>query len=358
MTDSSVPPGEVDAIIAARIDEAMTAIAPLGADAVTFVDRARAYTRGGKRIRAAFCIAGYESTGAAASSAAPTAAAALEFFHAAALAHDDIIDRSDTRRGLPSAHRAFEALHDDARWAGDGAHFGTSAALLLGDLLLVCSDELMVEAEQLVPPDAGRAARAEFRRMRLEVSAGQYLDLVEEVAWPTVPTPERAARAITIATAKSARYSVEAPLVLGARLGGADDDDIERIRAFGLPLGLAFQLRDDVLGVFGDEAVTGKPAGDDLREGKRTLLVADTLARLDADAAAAFDQDLGDPDLDDADVERLQGVIRASGGLDATERRIEDWLGTGLAAIDAAGLRPESTTLLRDLAHRTARRDL
>ncbi|GGA55729.1 geranylgeranyl pyrophosphate synthase [Pseudoclavibacter endophyticus] len=295
--------------------------------------------------------------GAADAPALPDAAAALELFHAAALAHDDVIDRSDTRRGAPSTHRAFEAHHGASGWAGDGARFGEAAAILVGDLLLTWSDDLFVAACAAVDPTAAEAARGEISRMRVEVTLGQYLDVAEEHAWPTVPVGERAERAITIAVSKSARYSIEAPLVIGARLAGADDERVDAIRAFGTPLGLAFQLRDDVLGVFGDAEIMGKPAGDDLREGKRTYLIARFSDRSSDAEREWFDARLGRDDLDEATVAELQRRIRGCGALDDVEAEIARLLGEALTALDSAGLDAASRGMLERLARRTAARD-
>lgn len=357
MTDSSVFVTRINDRIAAFVSSQRTTFGALSDELTAVFDHAERFTSGGKRLRAQFGAAGFRAAGATPSPAIVDAAAALELFHAAALVHDDIIDRSDTRRGAPSTHRVFEAHHGRSGWTGDGAHFGTAAAVLLGDLLLMWSDDLFVSACAQVAPAAGVAARAEITRMRVEVTLGQYLDVTEEHAWPIVPVEDRARRAIAIATSKSARYSIEAPLVIGARLGGADDATIGRIRDFGLPLGLAFQLRDDVLGVFGDEAQMGKPAGDDLREGKRTYLVARVEARSDDAQRAWFDARLGRDDLDAHEIAQMQERIRQSGALDDVEAEIARLLDEALTALASAHLDADSLAMLEALARRTAVRD-
>jgi geranylgeranyl diphosphate synthase, type I len=153
-----------------------------------------------------------------------------------------------------------------------------------------------------------------------------------------------------VARYKSAKYTVERPLLLGAALAGAGADVRAAYTGFGLPLGEAFQLRDDVLGVFGDPAQTGKPAGDDLREGKRTYLIASAFAGLDADGRAELDAGLGDQGLDDPRVQRLRTLIRDSGALAATERRIDELMTASLAALDGAPVEAEA----RDVLHRLA----
>ena len=267
----------------------MSSISP---DLRPLIDFSRQFLRGGKRFRAQFCYWGAQSVVSSGSvaenrdgervspglSATVSAASSLEIFHAAALVHDDIIDNSDTRRGTASAHKLFESLHAESGWAGDSVDFGRASAILLGDLMLGWSDELLDEGlAEVADQAAARRARLEFNRMRTEVTAGQYLDILEERAWLTQPEDELLDRAMRVIVYKSAKYSIQAPLVIGAALAGGSDDQLDSLRAFGLPLGIAFQLRDDVLGVFGDALVTGKPSGDDLREGKRTVLIWSTV---------------------------------------------------------------------------------
>ncbi|AMM20717.1 geranylgeranyl pyrophosphate synthase [Frondihabitans sp. PAMC 28766] len=326
---------------------------------------------GGKRFRALFCYWGWQSVAGLEAASDPlasgpspeslagviTAASGLEFFHAAALVHDDIMDNSDTRRGLPAAHRRFEALHTDGAWLGSAESFGTSGGLLFGDLLLSWSDELISEAlDELTDRDAARAARREFNRMRTEVTVGQYLDILEESAWRTVEPDEQLTRAQRVIVFKSAKYSVEAPLTIGAAMAGGTPEQLEALRRFGLPLGIAYQLRDDLLGVFGDPSVTGKPAGDDLREGKRTVLIATARANLPSTAVSLLDELLGDPDLDDDQVAMLQATIRESGAVEAMEESIADQVGRATAAVEAAPLASGAKAQLSQLADTVTRR--
>ncbi|GIT80081.1 geranylgeranyl pyrophosphate synthase [Leifsonia sp. LS1] len=330
----------------------------------------RDFLSGGKRFRALFCFwgwqavrtAGGESDDAPVTTGGPldavvSVASALELFHAAALVHDDLIDNSDTRRGAPSAHRRFERLHDDEHWRGDGESFGHGAATLLGDLLLILSDELFDEGlTQAVSPSARRAARAEFNRMRIDVTAGQYLDIFEEIGWEGRPDADQLARAERVIVYKSAKYSIESPLLIGASLAGATVGQLDALRGFGLPLGIAYQLRDDLLGVFGDAAVTGKPSGDDLREGKRTVLVALTRDAVPSGVRATLDELLGDPDLTEQQISMLQSTIRESGAVDAVEQMIARNVERALAALAAAPIGEQAKAQLRDLAVAVTRR--
>ncbi len=330
--------------------------AALGREAQLFTDAAAATTVGGKRLRGRFCIAGWRAVeeASAPAGAAPesviAAAAALEIFQAAALVHDDLIDNSDTRRGRPAAHRALEAAHRAAGWAGDAEGFGRSGAILLGDLLVAWSDDLFEDA--LSGMSTGRAgdARLEYATMRREVTIGQFLDIAEESAFTTEPDDQHAARALRVASLKSARYSVQQPLAIGGALAGADAAQLTSLAAFGHPLGMAFQLRDDVLGVFGDEKQTGKPSGDDLREGKRTVLVAYAREALDASARHTVDRLLGDPTLDASQISFLQQTILDTGALDRTEALIAEYATQAERSLSEARLGLAAVEQLRDLA--------
>ncbi len=201
------------------------------------------------------------------------------------------MDGSDTRRGQPAMHRRFAAQHRTAAWRGDADSFGTAIAILLGDMCLIWADEMLNTAG--LPPEQLLRGRPVYDEMRTEIMAGQYLDILGQV------TGDRSVEgAMNVIRYKSAKYTVERPLHLGATLAGGSPRLVAAYSAYGLPLGEAFQLRDDVLGVFGDPAQTGKPAGDDLREGKRTVLVAKTLERATPAESAYLEQHLGRPDLD------------------------------------------------------------
>ncbi|WP_066520546.1 polyprenyl synthetase family protein [Curtobacterium ammoniigenes] len=361
-------------LVAARIDRALSdqaiRLSAISPDLEPFSQFARDLLAGGKRFRALFCYWGWQAVAGRSGAADPlasgarqttaeavvTAAAALEIFHAAALVHDDIMDRSDSRRGRPAAHRRFEGEHRLHGWSGDAELYGTNAALLLGDLLLSQSDAVFDEALALLDPARARIVRNEFHTMRLDVTAGQYLDIHEEHAWPTVDEAEQLLRAQRVIVFKSAKYSIEAPLAIGGLIAGADERQLDGLRSFGLPLGVAFQLRDDLLGVFGDPAVTGKPAGDDLREGKRTVLIATARKSLPANARAILDELLGDPTLDDDQIAMLRATLTESGAVAAVERSIERHVTRAKAALDAAPLTPSGRAELAALADTVTRR--
>jgi geranylgeranyl diphosphate synthase, type I len=305
---------------------------------------------GGKRLRPAFCYWGFRGAGAADCDEIVVAAAALELLQASALIHDDVMDGSDLRRGMPAVHRRFAALHRDAGWTGSPDSFGVAAAILLGDLCLSWCDEMLRSCG--LPVERLEAGWPVYEAMRTEVIGGQYLDLATQAG--SLGSVEDARRVILFKTAK---YSVERPLQLGGALGGGSAPLLDAYSAFGIPLGEAFQLRDDVLGVFGDPAQTGKPAGDDLRQGKRTVLVAKALESATPAQRALLERGLGDPELTDSAVHRLREVLVDTGALDAVEKLIDELTTTAVTALDAAPIGDgDAAAALRNLAVAATRR--
>ena len=340
--------GELDRFLEAQASR----LSPLGLDAGRLVAEARVAVRGGKRLRAAFCYWGHLAVAArpADDAALVRACAALEILHASALAHDDLMDASDTRRGRPATHRAFEAEHRDDGWRGDPEQYGAAAAILLGDLLLAWSDELLRRCG--LGWDRVGPALEIFDECRSEVIAGQFLDV-------SVQARGRADvdAAMTVLRYKSAKYSIERPLHIGAALAGAGPATLAALSSFGLPLGEAFQLRDDLLGVFGDPAATGKPAGDDLIEGKRTVLVALALDGAPAAEGARLDAALGTA-LSTDDVAVLRDIIERSGARAQVEAVIGELAQRSVRALDAADLDQRAVVELTRLASAATQRSL
>jgi len=354
--------GLVQERIGDMIAEHRRALAPLGPDIEPVLDEALGFLAGGKRFRAQFATLGYQSV-APLDLAGPIgpdlaavvdAASALECFHAAALIHDDIIDRSDTRRGRPAVHRLFSAMHRQQGLRGPADRFGLAGAILLGDLLQSWADELMQAAcDGVADRAAGRRAREHFNRMRSEVALGQYLDVLEEQRPDFAEHETQLERSTRVLVYKSAKYSVEAPLLIGGALAGATEDEERALASFGLPIGVAYQLRDDLLGVFGDEDVTGKPSGYDLAEGKRTVLV--TLAReqLPSTQRRIFDGLLG-TELDAEQIAMLQRTIRESDAVERVEGMISRNVDRATDALHRAPIRHEAAERLARLAERVA----
>lgn len=351
-------------MVQSRIDDVMRAghadVSAIGTDAESLSTVAGTLVKGGKRFRARLAYWGWR---AAVTHGDPSVdadnhpdtplvtglAAGLELFHAAALVHDDIIDNSDTRRGTPAAHRQFETIHADRRFVGDAELYGRSSAILLGDLLLAWADDQFLTVALELGADRRNDFRVELRTMRTDVTAGQFLDNHDSSAWQTIADDVAVERAQRVVIYKSAKYSVEAPIALGAIVGGASPALVSALRAFALPLGFAFQMRDDLLGVFGDAAVTGKPAGDDLREGKRTVLLAMARRNADRSTVAVLDELVGDPTLDDDQITMLRATLHGTGAVDAVEDLIERSRERSLRALDELALDPSVDRELRGL---------
>jgi geranylgeranyl diphosphate synthase type I len=326
------------------VDEQARRLEPLGEDAARLVAAARQAVSGGKRFRAAFCHWGFRSVVAEPpdAEALVRAAASLELLHASALVHDDLMDASDTRRGHAATHKAFEALHREQDWPGRPEQYGAASAILLGDLLLSWSDELLRTCG--LPRDAVDHAMRFFDTTRSEVITGQFLDVSAQARGESDLD-----QAMRVLRYKSAKYSIERPLHVGAALAGGGDAVLVALGDFGLPLGEAFQLRDDLLGVFGDPQATGKPAGDDLTEGKRTVLVALAVKRAPADDARRLDAALGSA-LTEVEVADLRRIIEGSGAHAEVEKRIAELTARSLGALDDAPITDVAREALRELA--------
>jgi geranylgeranyl diphosphate synthase type I len=316
-------------------------------DLLPWLDAVTELLAGGKRLRPAFCYWGWRAAGGADGPEIHAATAALELLHASALVHDDLIDASDTRRGQASAHRRFAARHAERGWRGPSDSFGDAAAILVGDLLLAWTDELFHASG--LPPETLRRGQPVLDAMQAEVICGQYLDLLGQAAGDgTVDS------ALRVVRYKSAKYTVERPLQLGAALAGPPAGASPAIAAactgYGIPVGVAFQLRDDVLGVFGDPAQTGKSASDDLREGKRTVLVAIARQRAGPAALELLDRRLGDRLLDEAGAEEIRSILTGTGALAECERMISSSVAEALAALEDAPMDGQAKLALADLA--------
>ncbi|MDP9006326.1 MAG: polyprenyl synthetase family protein, partial [Actinomycetota bacterium] len=257
--------------------------------------------------------------------------------------HDDVMDGSDQRRGRPTAHVAYAARHQREGWRGEPRRFGEGVAILVGDLAFVYADMLMASAPA--------AARAVYDELRVELNIGQYLDVLGTARGRT-----NLATARRISSYKSGKYTVERPLHVGAALAGRLEELAEPLSRYGLPLGEAFQLRDDLLGAFGDATATGKPVGDDLREGKPTPLMAIAAERATGAAARRLRR-AGDPALNEAEVIELQEVLVDTGARDEIEGAIERLVAAAVEALRSSPLAEEAQVALTELAVYVAWRD-
>jgi geranylgeranyl diphosphate synthase, type I len=323
-----------------EIDPELSSLTLCAADAVT----------GGKRLRAMYAYWGWRGSGGEPSDAALSAAASLELLHAFALVHDDVMDDSDTRRWRPSTHRRLASVHRTSGWAGSSDGFGAAAAILVGDLCLSWADRLLLDCG--LPAPALARAKPVYDAMRAEVVAGQYLDLVNQARRDTCLD-----RAMLVAQYKTASYTVERPLHLGAALAGAPEDLVGDLRTYGRAAGQAFQLRDDLLGVFGDPSRTGKPAGDDIRDGKRTPLMAVAMQRAGASARALLDQRLGDRDLDPRGLDDVRCVLAETGAVEEIERHIDALAEEARSVLVGSSIADPARTILLGMVELTAQRD-
>ncbi len=299
---------------------------------------------GGKRLRPAFCY--WAHVGAGGDPTDPTvvdAGAGLELLHTFALVHDDIMDGSLNRRGMRAVHKQFADAHLDNGWRAESRRFGEGVAILVGDLAFVYADLLLTGVNP--------TATAIYNELRVEVNIGQYLDLIGTAkGGPTIESARRICRY------KSGKYTIERPLHLGAALAGKLPEFETSLSSYGLPLGEAFQLRDDLLGAMGDELLTGKPVGDDLREGKPTALVARALAVADDEQRSMLER-IGHIDLRPDEIDHIQQIFIDTGAVHAVETDIERLCSEAIAAISNGGLLPSATSALIDLAHYVTKRD-
>ncbi|MDR1426406.1 MAG: polyprenyl synthetase family protein [Bifidobacteriaceae bacterium] len=313
---------------------------------------------GGKQVRARLMLTSWSTLGKAQPpvdyAGAVQLAAALEMFQASALVHDDIVDGADTRRGRPAVHRSLETEVAARFGPGRAKTLGADLAILVGDLLLIASTTLACQAARAIDSVTANPILATLNQMRAEVMVGQFLDTLAP-ATPLRAFTASLEEAIAIAQVKSARYSVVFPLLIGALAAGAAPSAAEGIGRFGTHLGLAFQLRDDLLSVFGDRAATGKPTGTDLMEGKRTCLLAIARFRLpDRDRQQLESLVTAPAGPLGADVARA--LIAQSGAADVVEELIDSSRREALAALDALPLRARTAfeAIAVDLIDRTA----
>jgi geranylgeranyl diphosphate synthase type I len=339
---------DIDARLGALLDEHHRRWTAVDPDlAIPFDEIGRMVRSGGKRLRPAFCHWGFVAAGGEPGDPRVVdAGAAFELMHAFALFHDDVMDDAASRRGAATTHAVYGESHRANDWSGEARRFGEGIAILIGDLALVLSDELMV--------GASRQLWELWNELRIELNVGQLLDLLG-----AVQRDRRLEKAERIARYKSGKYTIERPLHVGACLAAPERaaELLPALSAYGVPLGDAFQMRDDVMGAFGDASLTGKPVGDDLREGKPTPLLARAVAAASPEQLAVLEL-VGSPHLDAADIAAIQHVIVETGALAALERRIEDLADRAVAALDAADVTEEGRRELTSLAAFVVGRDL
>lgn len=329
----------VDHLLDRALDELVSAVRGLDADCaaelvVPLADFARG---GGRRMRSVLAWWGWTADGGAVegprADAALRACTALELLHCFALIHDDIMDRAEYRRGAPSCHVAHARAHRDRSLLGEPGHHGVSMAVLAGDLALVRADDLVAEALEALP--GAREARGVWQQLRTEMVVGQFLDLSAQAQGS-----RDSATALRIDRFKTASYTVERPLHLGAAMAGASEGTVTALRAYGADVGVAFQLRDDLRDVFGTPETTGRPEGEDLREGKTTLLLAmgAELAEREGDRRAI--EALRAVGHEGAPAAEAVRALERVGAREHVEHRCAALAGSGIAHLDRIDLPP------------------
>ena len=345
---ATAPPASLSAIAARVTERVVSFVAAEGARwtaldgdlAGPFNEIRRMVEAGGKRLRPAFCQWGFVGAGGRADDPRVVdAGAAFELMHAFALFHDDVMDDAASRRGGPTTHAVYADSHRQAGWSGESRRFGEGAAILVGDLAFVLADELLVGASDPV--------WRMWNELRTELNIGQFLDIVGSVRG------ERGIqRAERIARYKSGKYTIERPLHLGALLAAPEraDELLPQLSRYGLPLGDAFQMRDDVIGVFGDSAITGKPVGGDLLEGKPTPLLARAVAGATPAQLSVLGR-VGAADLEAEEIAAIQQVIIDTGALDQLEAAIDRLSDEAIDALSTTAITETARHELVDLAH-------
>lgn len=341
----------------AHVEHIATAAAAVDTSAGDLTRLGTQLLAGGKRLRPLLCYWSWraqrddDSVSDDEHKAICDLSIALELFQASALVHDDLIDRSETRRGAPTAHVSLSKAHADLGWLGEGEGFGSGGAILLGDLLLMEANALVSRALEDAPADVRIATRQLFDDMQRAVTIGQYLDLRNQTTpWPSDLSIAEAAAWKVIET-KTATYSTVHPLLLGASLAGASGEILETLRRIGQPLGEAFQLRDDLLGVLGDPLTMGKPAGDDLREGKRTVLIVRALQALPAADRRELHEIVGNPSMTPAQLSSALDLIMRSGAAESIEALIAERSSSALELLDQQEWQDPGLAHVRTLAH-------
>lgn len=312
----------------------------MGADIA--VDVLTSFLTGGKCLRSTFCYLGW-MCGAQASEHALRAAASLELLHAFALLQDDVMDDSPLRRGRPAAHVTFADWHRDQQFSGPADRFGESAAVLLGDLCLVWAEQMFRESGL----DGAALSRAwpRYDAMRTELAVGQFADLVNDASgYPTLE------RVLDVARRKSGNYTVRRPLEIGAALAGCGHRVLTALSGYGDAIGEAFQLRDDLLGIFGSPAVTGKPAGGDLAERKATSVVMVAYRLADSALRDELSELMTTAQVDDGVVDRWRAAIRSTGAVTRMEQMIDERLTRALSWLHDSPMDEPVRTALADMA--------
>jgi geranylgeranyl diphosphate synthase type I len=335
---------QLDPFLDAFLNEKISEASRIHPEVVVLAEEVRRFVAtGGKRVRPAFSYSAYIASGGRSLEAILYASAALELLHAFALIHDDIIDKADLRRGEPSVHRVFEYFHKNRRFSGSSKKFGVDTAILAGDLALAFADELLNTAP--FPAERIRRAKGYFDLMKKQVIQGEYLDVL-------IPVKRQVSEedVLKMLEYKTAKYTVERPLHIGAALAGAEEEDLQVYSVYGIPLGQAFQIQDDVMGTFSSEKAIGKPADSDLKEGKQTMLIVKAYEFSNRSEMKILDKVVGNSQASNEDIEAARDIISGCGSLDYSQELSYELINRAKEAISAAKLVEEGRNYLLEAA--------
>lgn len=304
---------KADPIIARFFDQKIAEAEKISPIAVDMLRRYQRFLRGGKKIRGGLAKLGYELCGGENKKAILRASVAIEIIHAFLLMHDDFMDQDNLRRGQPTIHKQYEVFHKERLIKGDPGHYGESMAVSVGDLGTFLGHEIFIKsgfaAERVV------AAIEVMSRLLANVALGQGLDITLE---RYKKVSQKAV--LLVHEHKSAQYTVTLPLMVGVILAGAGDKVLSAIEGYGLPVGLAFQIRDDELGLFSNKKRLGKPVGSDVRENKNTLLRLKALEEARGRDRKFLEYAYGNRDLTDEEIERVRKITIETGALDYSQK--------------------------------------
>lgn len=326
---------QFDKQLLAYLSEKRQQAKEINPEIVVLVDEIIRFTEnGGKRVRPAFMYSGYIAAGGQAQEAILFASLSVELLHTFALMHDDIIDNSDLRRGELTTHKAFEAYHKTRKLKGNKKEFGLSSAILAGDLAFSFAEEILTTAP--FPQERIRRARYFFDQMKIQVIYGEYLDVLG--GYKDSLTEDEVLQVLEYKTAK---YTVERPLHIGAMLAGSDYQTLETFSRYGIPFGQAFQMQDDIVGTFGTEEEIGKPADSDIKEGKKTLLLTKAYEKADKNQLKVLNRVVGKKGATKEDIAKVKQIMEKTGAYDYCVKLAKELLVQAKNAIEDVKLKDE-----------------
>jgi len=307
--------------------------------------------RGGKRIRAALLFYSYMAHGGKDEKMALYASMSIELAQTYLLIHDDIMDRDILRRGGSTIHHIYRQLAEK-RYKGriESEHYGRSIAILAGDTANGFSNEILAE----LPIDSKLTRRAllELNKMYNKEYFGQLLDINSELI-------DNVSRndVVRIHELKTSPYTFDTPMKLGAILAGADEKTVDRLSKYAIPLGVAFQIQDDILGMFGREEKLGKPTTSDLREGKRTLLILDALEKADRGDRQTILENLGNESVGEAELQKVKEIVQKTGALEMSRDMAKGFVNKAIEGIEHLNLEEKGRNFLVGIANYMIKRE-